>query len=171
MDHPRRSLKFVPLKDLDQSKISFEGFTVEDPAEEKLGKIEGFILDIERALPYYTVVDAGGWFRSKHILIPIGHFALDTESKRLVADVPKDRVKRFPGFELDLFPKLTQEDLNQMADEISRVCCPDLLVEPVEVLSIEVSTHYRTPAWWDASFYTGQQPTDEQEQQSANRPR
>src|SRR5262245_54187482 len=100
MDHPRPSLKFEAAKDLEGSKVSFEGYTVEDPRAEKLGTLEGFIIDIDKALPYYVVVNAGHWFHTKHVLIPIGHFALDSESKRLITDVPKERVKRFPGFDL-----------------------------------------------------------------------
>lgn len=156
MDHPRPGLKYVPVKDLDRSKTTFVDFTVDDPVGERLGKLEGFIIDVEKALPYYSVVNAGGWFHSKHVLVPIGHVTLDSESKTLIADVPKERMKRFPGFDLNLFPQLTQEDLDQMADEIARVCCPDLVVEPALISRVEVWAHYRTPSWWDASFYTGQ---------------
>ena len=45
-----------------------------------------------------VVVEAGHWFKHKHFLIPIGHIALETGARRLVADVPKARVERFPGF-------------------------------------------------------------------------
>jgi hypothetical protein len=52
---------------------------------------------------------------------------LDSESRKLVADLPKTRVKRFPGFDPDIFSKLTQDDLDRMADDVGRVCCPDLV--------------------------------------------
>jgi hypothetical protein len=162
MKHPFPGLRYVPAKELDRSKMSFEDYTVEDPAGEKLGKLEGFMLDMDEAIPYYSVVDAGSWFRSKHVLIPVGHVALDTESKKLIAGVPKERIKRFPGFDLSLFPKLTQEDLDRMADEIAVVCCPDLVIEPGSVISrVEVWAHYRTPAWWETSFYTERARTGE----------
>lgn len=162
MDHPRPGLKYEPAKDLDRSKISFVDFTVDDPAGEKLGKLEGFIIDIDRAIPFYVVVNAGGWFHTKHVLIPIGHVTLDTESKKLVADLPQERIKRFPGFDLNLFPQLTHEDLDQMAEEIARVCCPDLVSEPTVVSRVEMWAHYRTPSWWDASFYTERPATGEE---------
>lgn len=155
MDHPRPGLKYVPVKDLDRSKTSFENFTVDDPSSEKLGSLEGFIIDVDQALPFYVVVNAGGWFRSKHVLVPIGHVTLDSESKKLIADVSKEQMKRFPGFDLSVFPQLKQQDLDRMAEEIARVCCPDLVIEPTEVVSsVEVWAHYRTPSWWDRSFYT-----------------
>jgi len=154
MDHPRPGLKYVAVDDLDRSKKSFQNFAVDDPAGEKLGKLEGFILNTTKAIPYYVVVNAGSWFRTKHVLIPIGHVALDSESKKLIADVPKERVKRFPGFDLNLFPQLTPGDLDRMAEEIAAVCCPDLVIVPGEMISrVEVWAHYRTPTWWDESFY------------------
>jgi PRC-barrel domain protein len=155
MDRPRPGLKYLPVDELDRSKMTFENFTVEDPAGEKLGKLEGFIIDINSARPYYVVVNTGGWFRSKHFLIPIGHVELDYESRKLIADVPKERVKRFPGFDLDIFPQLTQEDLDRMAEEIGRACCPDHVIEPTELLvsQLEVWAHYRTPTWWRSDFY------------------
>jgi len=163
MKQPRPGLRYMPVKDLDRTKMSFENYTVDDPATEKLGKLEGFIIDVDKAVPYYTVVDAGGWFRSKHFLVPIGHVTLDSDAKTLIADISKERVKRFPGFDLGLFPKLTQEDLDHMADEIASVCCPDdVVMEPGEFISrVEVWAHYRTPVWWDTSFYTNRPLKDE----------
>jgi len=39
MKHPFPGLRYVPAKELDRSKMSFEDYTVEDPAGEKLGKL------------------------------------------------------------------------------------------------------------------------------------
>ena len=132
MDHPRPGLRYISVGDLDGDKRTFDGFTVEDPAGEKLGKLEGFIIDVNSARPYYVVCDAGGWFRSKHFLLPIGHVALDSESRKLVADVTKEHVSRYPGFDLDEFKKLSDEELRRMAQEMPDVC-------------------YRTPTWWEFS--------------------
>jgi hypothetical protein len=155
MDHPRPGLKFLPVDELDRSKRTFDNFTVKDQAGEKLGKLEGFIIDVNRARPYYVVVNAAGWFRSKHLLIPIGHVALDDEQRALIADVPKERVKRFPGLNLDVFPELTQADLDRIAEEIGHVCCPDQIIEPAELLAsqLELWAHYGTPTWWNKDFY------------------
>jgi hypothetical protein len=157
MDHPYRSLKYVGVRDLGRSKQVFDNFAVEDPMGEKLGKLEGFIVDTGRGLPYYSVVDTGGWFRSKHVLIPIGHAMLDSESHKLIADVPKERIRRFPGFDLNLFPTLSNAELNQMGRDIAMVCCADDVAgSATDVTEIEVWTHYRTPAWWDPAFSSEQ---------------
>src|SRR5881394_261630 len=96
MDHPRPGLRYVSVKDLDSGKQTMQDFTVDDPTGARLGALEGFVLNVNDARPYYVVVDGGGWFRSKHFLLPIGHVSLDTESRRLAADVTKDHVKRYP---------------------------------------------------------------------------
>jgi hypothetical protein len=154
MDHPRPGLRYISADELDTGRRPFKGFTVEDPSAEKLGTLEGFVLDVTTARPYYAVVDGGSWFRSKHFLLPIGHVALDSESRRLVADVGKERVKRFPGFELDTFKKLSDDDWYQMAQQMVAACCPDEIIDESApaVARFEIWSHYRTPAWWDPGY-------------------
>jgi PRC-barrel domain protein len=155
MDHPRPGLRYVSVHDLNDERHRFEDMTVHDPGGERLGLLEGFILNINSARPYYVVVDGGGWFRSKHFLLPIGHVTLDSESRRLLADVTKDHVKRFPGFDLDEFKKMSDADLYRMSQQIVGACCPDEAVDgsaPAET-RFEIWAHYRTPTWWDASYY------------------
>jgi len=155
MDHPRPGLKYVPLDELDRSKMTFDNFNVNDQAGDKLGRLEGFIIDVNEARPYYVVVDAAGWFRSKHLLLPIGHVTLDLDSRVLIGDVPKERVNRFPGFDLDLFPELTEAELDRLGDEIGSACCPDELTKPTGSVGsgAEGRAHYGTPTWWTGDFY------------------
>ena len=35
-------------------------------SQSKGTSLEGFIIDVNSARPYYVVVNAGGWFRSNH---------------------------------------------------------------------------------------------------------
>ena len=162
MDHPRPGLRYISVAELDGEKKTFDGFTVEDPAGETLGKLDGFILDVDAVRPYYAVVDAGGWFRSKHFLLPIGHAALDSESRTLVADVTKDHVKRYPGFDLDQFQKLSDEDLHQMALQMAASCCPGEAIDRAQpaIARFEIWSHYRTPSWWDANYYRPRDVSD-----------
>jgi hypothetical protein len=154
MDHPRPRLRYVGVKELDGGQQTFEDFSVQDPNGDRLGQLEGFIVNVTDASPYYAVVDAGGWFRSKHFLLPIGHAALDSESHRLVADVTKDRVTQFPGFDLDEFKKLSEDDLYQMAQQMVGSCCPDETIDFSAPASARftVWAHYRTPTWWDSRY-------------------
>lgn len=154
MDHPRPGLRYISVHDLDGGQHSFEDFTVQDASNEKLGLLEGFIVNVNDGQPYYAVIDAGGWFRSKHFLLPIGHAALDSEGHRLVADLTKDHVKRFPGFDLDEFKKMSDDDLYRMSQQIVAACCPDEAIhaEMSGETRFEMWAHYRTPTWWDPRY-------------------
>ena len=152
MDHPRPNLRYVDATDLDDKAITLRGLEVDSSSGEKLGKIEGFIIDSNSGRPYHVVVGSGGWFRHKHFLLPIGHVALPPGGKTLVADLTKDRVERFPGFDTDEFKKLSEADLKALDNTMSAMCCPDDVVA-IELVEWETAPHLASPSWWDADFY------------------
>ena len=152
MDHPRPNLRYVDAKDLDDKAIKLRGMEVDSSSGEKLGKVEGVIIDSNNGRPYHVVVGSGGWFRHKHFLLPIGHVALPPGSKTLVADLTKDRVERFPGFDKDEFKKLSEADLKKLDNTMSTMCCPDEVVA-IELVEWETAPHLASPSWWDADFY------------------
>jgi len=150
MDHPYLSMKYVDAEDLDDKTVKFAGLEVDGVDDEKLGKVEGFIIDVSAGRPYYVVVGAGHIFKHKHFLLPIGHVTLDDTGKKLMADLTKDRVERFPGFDKREFEKLSKDDLTQLSDRMAAECCP---TDVVIVEAWETADHYRYPGWWDANFY------------------
>ena len=101
-----------PISTTQPSKL--RGLEVDSVDNEKLGKLEGFIIDVNTGRPYHVVVGSGGWFRHKHFLLPIGHVALSPQQRPLVANITKDRVERFPGFDKDEFEKLSEDDLKAL---------------------------------------------------------
>jgi hypothetical protein len=151
MDHPRPGLRYVDARDLDGSKIRFSGLEVEGTDRQKLGTVEGFILDRNSARPYYVVVNAGGWFRSKHVLVPIGYIMFDAGDKKLRADLTRERVSKFPGFDKGEFAKLSEDELKRMDDEVWNAYNPDATV----IVRYE-HAHYRYPTWWEVDFYDPQ---------------
>jgi len=154
MDHPRPWLRYVDADDLDDSTIDFGGLNVESATGDKLGDVDGFIIDVSSARPYYVVVDGGGWFKSKFFLLPVGHVSLDNAKHRLIADIDKERVKRYPGFDRGEFEKLTDDELNRMDDQMLAACCPsETVAATVATARFATSAHYRAPSWWDADFY------------------
>jgi len=150
MDHPRPGLKYVDADDLDKNTFDFDGLEVVDPSGDKLGKVDGFIMDVTRGRPFHVVVEAGNWFKHKHFLLPIGHVALDTGNRRMTADVAKSRVERFPGFHRSDFEKLEGDGIDRWATTSASVCCDEALdlAAPWDNW-----THYEYPSWWDASYY------------------
>ncbi len=123
MDHPRPGLRYVDAGDLDNTQFKFDGMDVQGVDAQKLGKVDGFIIDRLSARPYYVVVNAGGWFKSKYFLLPIGHATLGPSEQSLVADITRDRVDRYPGFDRGEFEKLSEDDLKTMDDQMWSVCC------------------------------------------------
>jgi len=150
MDHPRPTLRYVDANDLSDSGLKLRGLEVDGRDGEKLGKVEGFIIDIATGRPYHVVVDAGGWLTYKHFLLPVGHAMLSEAGTKLIADITKARVKRFPGFNKNTFNALTDEDVKQLDQAMAAACCPD---EVVVITSWETSGHYRYPDWWETTFY------------------
>jgi hypothetical protein len=150
MDHPRPNLRYVAAGDLAESGLPLKDIEVDSSDGEKLGKVDGFIIDAASGRPYHVVIAAGGWFTHKHVLLPVGHAMLSSDGKKLVADVAKERVKRFPGFNTDTFQKLTEDDVKELDQRLAAECCPD---EVLVVASWEAGSHYRYPDWWKESYY------------------
>ena len=154
MDHPRPWLRYVDADDLESSSLEFDDLKVESAAGEKLGDVDGFIVDESTGRPYYVAVDAGGWFKSKLFLLPIGHVAFDSGRKRLIADVTKERVERYPGFDRDEFEKLSDDELRRMDEQIVAACCPEESIgQSTSRSRFDDWAHYKSPSWWQSDFY------------------
>jgi PRC-barrel domain len=151
MDHPRSWMRYLAASDLDDGTLDFAGFEVDGIDGNKLGKVDGFIVDISSGRPYYVVVDGGGWFRSKFFLVPIGHVRLDAERKALVSDLGRDRVEHFPGFDKAEFDRLSDDEITRLAGRIASSCCSDNTVF-TDRSWIE-QPHYRQPDWWETGYY------------------
>ena len=154
MDHPRPGLRYVDAGDLDGS-FKFDGLEVDSYTDEKLGTVDGFIIDVNSARPYYVVVDAGGWFTSKYFLLPIGHAGLDVPGNKLIADISKDHVSKYPGFDRDVFNNLSNAELDRLDRETAKACCPEDSADNDADFARRYETwkHYQNATWWDSSFY------------------
>jgi hypothetical protein len=148
-------LRYVDADDINDDTIDFDGMDVASPTGEHLGNLDGFIVDSESARPYYLVVDAGGWFKSKHFLLPVGHVRFDADEEALVTDIDRDRVNRFPGFDQDKFDKLTVDDLKRLNDDTCAACS----IEGVAIVyaadePLARAWHrpdFNYPDWWRAN--------------------
>ena len=152
MDHPQPWMRYIDAGDLDDGTFDLDGLEVDGVSGEKLGKVDGFIIDKSSVRPYYVVVNAGGWFKSKYFLLPIGHVGMAPTDKSLVADITRDRVNEFPGFDRGEFKKLSEDELKMMDDQMWGVCCIDATIDLASPSRYE-HIHYRYPGWWDSSFY------------------
>jgi len=152
MDHPRPWMRYVAADDLDDPSLDFDGLDVESAAGDKLGDVDGFIIDVNSGRPYYVVVDAGGWFRSRDYLLPIGHARLDRQREVLVADLTRDRIEKFPGFDKDQFEKLSDSELDRFGKDTAAACCEgDAAMSTSQ--SWHERPHYNQPNWWQTGYY------------------
>lgn len=75
---------------------------------EDLGEIKEIMLDIGKGEVGYAVLSFGSFLGmgEKLFAVPWKALTLDTENKRFVLDVDKDRLKNAPGFDRDKWPNM-----------------------------------------------------------------
>jgi len=149
MQQPKPWLKYVDADDVSDETLELDGMKVRNDVGDKLGEVDGLIVDSESGRTYYVVVDAGGWFKSKHYLMPVGQLHLDDDRDALVVNLTKDQINRFPGFDLDRFDTLTPDEVARINGETLAV------VEPIGDYSTSSSydaawerPSFQEPAWW-----------------------
>jgi hypothetical protein len=150
VDHPLPWLTYVDAGDLDDERIDFDGLNVESPTGEHLGDVTGFIVDADNRRPYYVVVDAGGWFKSREYLLPIGQGRLDVEREVIVTDLSRDRIDRFPGFDKDQFNRLSADELREFNNETSRALTDQTpaYADTDHFSAAWSRPEFRSPDWW-----------------------
>ena len=103
-------LRYLDAKDIDNSIVNFSGLNVRGTDGSKLGDVDGFLVDSASGRVLYTVVDSGGWFRSRRFLLPIGHATVDRSAGALDVDVSRDRLTSYPEFDEKRFTSFSDED-------------------------------------------------------------
>lgn len=142
-------LRYVDADDIADETLELDGMKVRNDTGDKLGNVDGLIVDADSGRTYYVVVDAGGWFKSKHFLMPIGQFHLDDDRDALVVNLTKDRINRFPGFDRDEFDRLTDADISRINRETVTVLEPEVPYSPEAPYSAAwTRPSYQEPEWW-----------------------
>ncbi|MGA7180704.1 MAG: PRC-barrel domain-containing protein [Thiobacillaceae bacterium] len=78
---------------------------------EDLGDIKEIMLDMRTGKVGYAVLSFGGFLGmgEKLFAVPWNALTLDTENKRFVLNVEKDRLNNAPGFDKDKWPNMADE--------------------------------------------------------------
>ncbi len=73
-----------------------------------LGDIKEIMLDMKSGRVTYAVLSFGGFLSmgEKLFAVPWNALTLDTENKRFVLNVEKDRLEQAPGFDKDNWPNM-----------------------------------------------------------------
>jgi len=142
-------LRYIAADKIEDRTLDLDGMKVRNNADEKLGAVDGLIVDGDSGRTYYIVVDAPGWFSSKQWLLPIGQAHLDADRDALVANLSKDQVSRFPGFDKDEFEMLSENDIKRINDDIGMVLEPTASYKADEPYYEAWSRRfYEYPDWW-----------------------
>jgi sporulation protein YlmC with PRC-barrel domain len=147
--------RYLDAADVDDAAVSFDGLAVVGSDGERIGAIDGFVVDAAARRVNHIVVDSGGWFTSGWLLLPIGHAAVAPDRKSLRTDVTRDALRRLPDFDADRFSDFTDEELHAFERHTAIACCPDQPLEEVSTTKwgYESWGHYRQPEWWRMDHY------------------
>ena len=151
MDHPKPWLRYVEAGRVQDRTLALDGMKVRNDVGEKLGTIDGLIVDNDTGRTYYLVVNAPGWFSSRQWLLPIGLTHLDDDRRSVVAHLSREHVNHFPGFDKDEFEMLSETDIKRINDEIATVLEPTASYNSDEPYYAAWSREfYEYPDWWQA---------------------
>ena len=147
-------LRYLDAEDVDDSVVNFDGLDVRGRDNEKLGDIDGFIVDVASGRVLYAVVDSSGWFTSRRFLLPIGHAPIvDRADRALRVDLPRKALEKYPTFDEDRFQQLSNEELRAFEVATAAACCEDERVGTGDVWPYDSPRHYAQPAWWTPRAY------------------
>ena len=147
-------LRYLDADDLDDSVVDFDGLDVRGNDNEKLGEVDGFVVDPGAGRVLYAVVDSGGWFTSRRFLVPIGHASIDRTSPALCVDLSRAGLRSYPEFDEKGFRELSDDGLRAYEQRMASICCPDDLREETAAWRHDAARHYHQPEWWSAGAYT-----------------
>ena len=148
-------LRFLDAGDVDDALVDFDGLDVFGRDGQKLGRVEGFIIDAEARRVNHAVIDAGGWFTTRRFLLPIGHATVSEDRRSLQVDVERETLRRLPEYDEDRFREFTDDELRAFERDTVIACCPD---EPLEDVSAgawgyDSRRHFAQPTWWQRVQY------------------
>ena len=107
---PRPDVRRGPGPDL-MGADTLVGNDVFNHKDEELGNIKEIMLDMRSGKVGYAVLSFGGFLGmgEKLFAVPWKALTLDTNNKRFVLKVEKDRLKLAPGFDKDKWPNMADQ--------------------------------------------------------------
>ena len=142
-------LRYLAASTIAGERVDFDGLDVRNAAGEKLGSVEGFVVERASNRPYYVVVDSGGWFSSRHYLVPVGHARFDPDNEALRIDFDRDTIQRFPEVHIDRFDQITDDEARRINEQTLLACCEtELGSRTGDKWDYDEWSHYRQPDWW-----------------------
>lgn len=145
------NLRYLNAGYVADDRVDFDGLDVRNARGDTLGSVDGFIVQRDSNRPYYLVVDSGGWFSSRHYLVPIGHVRFDPENRALRVDIDRDTINGFPEVHIDRFDDLSEEEARGIDRRTLTAIAPnEVAAREGDIWDYERWSHYRQPDWWRA---------------------
>ena len=142
--------RYVSARGLSSQVLDLERLDVEDAAGDRLGDVDGFLVETASGRPRFVVVDAGGWFRTRRFLLPVEHARFDARRKGLSFDLGRDAIRRFPDIADERIETLQPDELVNYPTDVTRACCPD----DEDFRRFEAERRDESPSWWHATRWT-----------------
>jgi hypothetical protein len=101
------------------------------------------------AASYYTVVDTAGWFRTKQLLLPIGHATLDPGAA-LRVDIPRDSSAATPSSRNPASRSCRTTTSGPSSTRMAPPAAPTTPSASVTHAAYDSRRHYSQPNWWRA---------------------
>jgi uncharacterized protein (TIGR02271 family) len=115
-------------QDLD-AEANFAGYDGYDAAGDKLGSIDGVIVDGDSLEPRYVVVDSGGWFTSKQFVVPAGDIReISDEDRRVFFQrLTKQTLEggHYPRYDERWWDTNAHTEFDRYEQEVARAYRPD----------------------------------------------
>ena len=154
MADPRYASRFryLDAADVDDAVVRFDGLEVVDADGERIGEIDGFVVDADARRVNHIVVDSGGWFTSGRLL-PIGHAAVAPDGNLYA---PMSRVMHSAGCRssMPIGSRVHRRRASRLRTPHGDRVLPRPALEEVSTPNWghEFRDHYRQPEWWGMHY-------------------
>jgi ferritin-like metal-binding protein YciE len=148
-------LRFLDVDDLDRRALDYTGITARSASGDELGTLDGFVVEGGSGRPYYYVIDSGGWFIGRRYLVPVGKGRFDASNRRLVFDLTKEQVQRYPEFSTSAFMSMSEDELRRYERRVLGAVNPEAGLEPQYWEAYERLPEYEEPDWLQSDAWSG----------------
>ena len=111
METPRTNLRFLTTDRIDTSLGRLQEVTVMTPSNERLGTLQGVLVDPDEHRVQYLVVATRGWFKMRHYLVPLRTARFVDGAHQLETDIDADEVARLA--------EVNPTQLRDLADDVT----------------------------------------------------
>lgn len=152
-------LRYLDADDLGDSATDFDDLDVHGTDGEKLGELDGFLVEPTAGRVLYLVVDSGGWFTSRRFLLPVEHATVDRDAKSLRVNVSKQSLRGYPDFDEDRFGSFSDDEFHSYHRRMGAAWTTNTITgsstssTSSPAGAFDANTSYRQPAWWPSNAY------------------